>query len=240
MKIELIPAIDIIGGKCVRLTKGDYSQKKVYNEDPVSQALEFERLGFKRLHVVDLDGAKAKHIVNDAVLKGITSATGLKVDFGGGIKSEEDIEKAFAAGAAMVTVGSIAVSQPQTFLEWLKTYGAEKMILGADVRNGFVSINGWVEDSREALLPFLAKYVEAGVKNVLCTDISKDGTLAGPATELYRAVMNAFPDIHLIASGGVSSDEDILALDKAGIPAVVFGKAWYEGRIDLENLKAQD
>ncbi len=240
MKIELIPAIDIIGGKCVRLTKGDYSQKKVYNEDPVSQALEFERLGFKRLHVVDLDGAKAKHIVNDAVLKGITSATSLKVDFSGGIKSEEDLEKAFAAGAAMVTVGSIAVSQPQTFLEWLKTYGAEKMILGADVRNGFVSINGWVEDSKEELLPFLTKYVEAGVKNVLCTDISKDGTLAGPATELYRKVMEAFPDIHLIASGGVSSDEDILALDKAGIPAVVFGKAWYEGRIDLEKLKDQD
>lgn len=240
MKIELIPAIDIIGGKCVRLTKGDYSQKKVYNEDPVSQALEFERLGFKRLHVVDLDGAKAKHIVNDAVLKGITSATGLKVDFGGGIKSEEDIEKAFAAGAAMVTVGSIAVSQPQTFLGWLKTYGADKMILGADVRNGFVSINGWVEDSKEALLPFLTKYVEAGVKNVLCTDILKDGTLAGPATELYCEVMKAFPNIHLIASGGVSCDEDIRALDKAGIPAVVFGKAWYEGRIDLEKLKDQD
>lgn len=240
MKIELIPAIDIIGGKCVRLTKGDYSQKKVYNEDPVSQALEFERLGFKRLHVVDLDGAKAKHIVNDAVLKGITSATSLKVDFGGGIKSEEDLEKAFAAGAAMVTVGSIAVSQPQTFLEWLKTYGAEKMILGADVRNGFVSINGWVEDSKEELLPFLTKYVEAGVKNVLCTDISKDGTLGGTATELYRKVMEAFPDIHLIASGGVSSDEDILALDKAGIPAVVFGKAWYEGRIDIEKLNSQE
>lgn len=240
MKIELIPAIDIIGGKCVRLTKGDYSQKKVYNEDPVSQAREFERLGFKRLHVVDLDGAKAKHIVNDAVLRGITEATNLTVDFGGGIKSEEDIEKAFAAGAAMVTVGSIAVSQPQTFLGWLKTYGSEKMILGADVRNGFVSINGWKEDSKEELLPFLTKYVEAGVKNVLCTDISKDGTLTGPATELYRKVMKAFPHIHLIASGGVSSDEDILALDEAGIPAVVFGKAWYEGRIDLEKLRTQD
>lgn len=240
MNIELIPAIDIIDGKCVRLTKGDYSQKKVYNEDPVSQAKAFERLGFKRLHVVDLDGAKAKHIVNEAVLRGITSATRLKVDFGGGIKSEEDIEKAFAAGASMVTVGSIAVSQPQTFLEWLKTYGAGKMILGADVRNGFVSINGWKEDSKEALLPFLSNYVKAGVKNVLCTDISKDGTLAGPATELYRRVMEAFPHIHLIASGGVSSDADILSLDRAGIPAVVFGKAWYEGRIDIEKLKTQD
>lgn len=140
----------------------------------------------------------------------------------------------------MVTVGSIAVSQPQTFLGWLKTYGAEKMILGADVRNGFVSINGWKEDSKEALLPFLSNYVKAGVKNVLCTDISKDGTLAGPATELYRKVMEAFPQIHLIASGGVSSDADILALDRAGIPAVVFGKAWYEGRIDIEKLKTQD
>ncbi len=237
MKIELIPAIDIIGGKCVRLTKGDYSQKKVYNEDPVSQALEFDRLGFKRLHVVDLDGAKARHIANEAALRGITSSTGLRVDFGGGIKSEEDIKKAFAAGASMVTVGSIAVSQPQTFLERLKTYGSERMILGADIRNGFVSINGWKEDSEEELLPFLTKYVKAGVKNVLCTDISKDGTLAGPATELYCRVMKAFPHIHLIASGGVSSDEDILALDKAGIPAAVFGKAWYEGRIDLEKLK---
>lgn len=236
MNIELIPAIDIIGGKCVRLTKGDYSQKKVYNEDPVSQAREFERLGFKRLHVVDLDGAKAKHIVNDAVLRGITEATSLTVDFGGGIKSEEDIEKAFAAGAAMVTVGSIAVSQPQTFLGWLKTYGAEKMILGADVRNGFVSINGWKEDSKEELLPFLTKYVEAGVKNVLCTDISKDGTLAGPATLLYQEVMAAYPTLNLIASGGVSSIGDIEELESAGIPSVVFGKAIYEGRIDMKEL----
>lgn len=238
MKIELIPAIDIIDGKCVRLTKGDYGQKKVYNDDPVAQAKEFEKLGMKRLHVVDLDGAKAKHIVNVDVLRGITAATGLKVDFGGGIKSDDDIEKAFAAGASLVTIGSIAVSQPDTFMRWLDRYGADKVILGADVRNGLVSINGWKEDTSEKLLPFLARYVKAGVKNVLCTEISRDGTLSGPSTDLYREVMEAFPGIHLIASGGVGRNEDIIELDEAGIPAVVFGKAWYEGKINLEELKA--
>ena len=238
MKIELIPAIDIIDGKCVRLTKGDYGQKKVYNDDPVAQAKEFEKLGMKRLHVVDLDGAKAKHVVNVDVLSGITAATGLKVDFGGGIKSDDDIEKAFAAGASLVTIGSIAVSQPDTFMRWLDRYGADKVILGADVRNGLVSINGWKEDTSEKLLPFLARYVKAGVKNVLCTEISRDGTLSGPSTDLYREVMEAFPGIHLIASGGVGRNEDIIELDEAGIPAVVFGKAWYEGKINLEELKA--
>lgn len=238
MKIELIPAIDIIDGKCVRLTKGDYGQKKVYNDDPVAQAKEFEKLGMKRLHVVDLDGAKAKHVVNADVLRGITAATGLKVDFGGGIKSDDDIEKAFAAGASLVTIGSIAVSQPDTFMRWLDRYGADKVILGADVRNGLVSINGWKEDTSEKLLPFLARYVKAGVKNVLCTEISRDGTLSGPSTDLYREVMEAFPGIHLIASGGVGRNEDIIELDEAGIPAVVFGKAWYEGKINLEELKA--
>lgn len=238
MKIQLIPAIDIIDGKCVRLTKGDYGQKKVYNDDPVAQAKEFEKLGMKRLHVVDLDGAKAKHVVNVDVLKGITAATSLKVDFGGGIKSDEDIEKAFAAGASLVTIGSIAVSQPDTFMKWLDLYGADKIILGADIRNGLVSINGWKEDSNEELLPFLARYVKAGVKNVLCTEISRDGTMSGPSTELYSEVMEAFPHIHLIASGGVGCDEDIIGLDEAGIPAVVFGKAWYEGKINLDRLKA--
>lgn len=238
MKIELIPAIDIIDGKCVRLTKGDYGQKKVYNDDPVAQAKEFEKLGMKCLHVVDLDGAKAKHVVNVDVLRGITAATGLKVDFGGGIKSDDDIEKAFAAGASLVTIGSIAVSQPDTFMRWLDRYGADKVILGADVRNGLVSINGWKEDTSEKLLPFLARYVKAGVKNVLCTEISRDGTLSGPSTDLYREVMEAFPGIHLIASGGVGRNEDIIELDEAGIPAVVFGKAWYEGKINLEELKA--
>lgn len=234
--IELIPAIDLIDGKCVRLTKGDYDQKTIYNEDPVSQAMEFQRLGFRRLHIVDLDGAKSKHIVNDAVLKAITQATDLIVDFGGGIKSTEDIEKAFMAGAHMVTIGSVAVTEPELFMGWLRKYGAEKIILGADVRNGMVSINGWKEDSSEALLPFLEKYVNAGVRNVLCTEISKDGTLAGPATELYRKVMAQYPHLHLIASGGVSCNADIQQLNENGIPAVVFGKAYYEGKIDIKEL----
>ena len=235
MKIELIPAIDIIDGQCVRLTKGDYDQKTVYGH-PLEMALEFERIGYKRLHMVDLDGAKSKHIVNSQVLSRVTTETRLTVDFGGGIKTDEDIEKAFEAGASMVTVGSIAVTQPELFLGWLEKYGADRMILGADVRNGKISINGWKEDSTEDLLPFLKKYIDAGVKNVLCTEISKDGTLAGPAIGLYKDIMAAYPQLHLIASGGVSSIDDIKALDKAGIPAVVFGKAIYEGRIDLNAL----
>lgn len=234
--IELIPAIDLIDGKCVRLTKGDYNQKKIYNENPVEIAKGFEEMGFKRLHVVDLDGARSKHIVNVDVLRAITTETNLIVDFGGGIKSEEDIEKAFANGASLVTIGSIAVTQPELFLKWLDQYGADKLILGADVKNGMISINGWKEDSTEELLPFLKKYTDHGVKNVLCTEISKDGTLQGPATSLYREIMVAYPQIHLIASGGVSSNEDIIALEQAGIPAVVFGKAFYEGKINIPEL----
>lgn len=234
--IELIPAIDIINGQCVRLTKGDYDQKTVYRDSPAEVAREFEELGFKRLHVVDLDGAKSKHIVNTEVLQAITKTTRLHVDFGGGIKTDKDIETAFENGAEMVTVGSIAVTHPERFIAWLQKYGAERLILGADVRNGKISINGWKEDSTEDLLPFLKKYIEAGVKNVLCTEISKDGTLQGPAIELYRSVMKEYPDLHLIASGGVSSIEDIQALNEAGIPAVVFGKAIYEGKINLKEL----
>ena len=234
--IELIPAIDIINGQCVRLTKGDYQQKTVYSDSPAEVAKGFEQIGFQRLHVVDLDGAKSKHIVNDAVLRSITETTGLTVDFGGGIKTDDDIRKAFDAGAAMVTVGSIAVQQPELCFEWLEKYGPERIILGADVRHGKISINGWKEDSDEDLLPFLRKYIDAGIRNVLCTEISKDGTLAGPAIELYKSIMQEYPELHLIASGGVSSIDDIKALDAAGIPAVVFGKAIYEGRIDLQKL----
>ena len=234
--IELIPAIDIIQGQCVRLTKGDYNQTKVYSTNPVDVAREFERLGFKRLHVVDLDGAKSRHIVNEEVLRSITTNTNLVVDFGGGIKTQEDIEKAFDAGASMVTVGSIAVTEPEIFYEWLDKYGAHRMILGADVRNGKISINGWKEDSEMDLLPFLKGFIDKGVRNVLCTEISKDGTLQGPAIELYKEVMAAYPDLHLIASGGVSSTEDIFELERAGIPAVVFGKAFYEGKIDTGKL----
>ena len=233
--IELIPAIDIIEGQCVRLTKGDYDQKTVYG-NPLEMAQEFERIGFSRLHMVDLDGAKSKHIVNDEVLNRITKATNLIVDFGGGIKTDEDIRKAFDNGASMVTVGSIAVTHSELFLSWVEQYGAERLILGADVRNGKISINGWKEDSTEDLLPFLRRYIDAGVRNVLCTEISKDGTLQGPAIELYQRVMKEYPELHLIASGGVSSIEDIKSLDAAGIPAVVFGKAIYEGKINLQEL----
>lgn len=234
--IDLIPAIDIIDGKCVRLTKGDYDTKKVYNEDPVSVAKEFEAHGIRRLHVVDLDGARSKHVVNDHVLRAITQQTSLTVDFGGGIKTNEDIEKAFEAGASLVTIGSIAVTEPERCIGWLKRFGADHIILGADVRDGKVSINGWKEDSQEELIPFLQRYLDEGFHNVLCTDISKDGMLQGPAIALYKEVMETFPQCHLIASGGVSSKEDIIALDEAGIPAVVFGKAIYEGRIKLEEL----
>lgn len=234
--IELIPAIDIINGQCVRLTKGDYNLKTVYRDSPLEVVKEFEAIGFRRLHMVDLDGAKSKHIMNSSVLRRVTMETHLMVDFGGGIKTDEDIEKAFNSGASMVTVGSIAVTNPEIFMGWLEKYGANRIILGADVRHGKISINGWKEDSIEDLLPFLKKYIEAGVKNVLCTEISKDGTLSGPAINLYREVMNTYPQLHLIASGGVSSIEDIKALDAAGIPAVVFGKAIYEGKINLNEL----
>jgi len=233
--IELIPAIDIINGQCVRLTKGDYDQKTVYG-DPLEIARHFEAVGYKRLHVVDLDGAKSKHIVNDEVLRKITSNTSLIVDFGGGIKTDNDIEKAFDAGASMVTIGSVAVSHPELFEKWLQLYGSDHIILGADVRNGYISINGWKEDSKEKLLPFLKRYIDMGVNNVLCTEISKDGTLSGPATLLYKEVMATYPQLHLIASGGVSSFDDIKALNTAGIPSVVFGKAIYEGKINLKEL----
>lgn len=235
MKIELIPAIDIINGQCVRLTKGDYDQKTVYG-NPLDMAQEFERIGYERLHVVDLDGAKSKHIVNSNVLQRLASETKLTIDFGGGIKTDEDIETAFNSGAQMVTIGSIAVTDPERFMGWLEKYGSDRIILGADVRNGRISINGWKEDSSEDLLPFLKKYIDAGVSKVLCTEISKDGTLAGPAIDLYKRVMEAYPELHLIASGGVSSMDDIKALDAAGIPAVVFGKAIYEGKINLQEL----
>ena len=233
--IELIPAIDIIDAQCVRLTKGDYDQKTVYGS-PLDMAREFERIGYKRLHIVDLDGAKSKHIVNSSVLRCITTETQLTIDFGGGIKTDEDIRTAFDCGAQMVTIGSIAVTQPDLFKKWVKEYGADRLILGADVRNGKISINGWKEDSQEDLLPFLRKYIDAGVKNVLCTEISKDGTLQGPAIGLYKRVMQEYPSLHLIASGGVSCIDDVKALDAAGIPAVVFGKAIYEGKIDLHEL----
>ena len=233
--IELIPAIDIIDGKCVRLTKGDYNTKTVYG-NPVEMAIMLADKGFERLHIVDLDGAKSKHIVNVKGLSEITSKTKLKVDFGGNKKTDDDIKMAFDNGAALVTIGSVAISNPELFDGWLEKYGADKIILGADVRNGRISINGWKEDSDTKLLPFLERYVKHGVKNVLCTEISKDGMMGGTAVELYSEIMNAYPTLHLIASGGVSKQEDINELNRRGIPAVVFGKSIYEGKIDLDKL----
>lgn len=231
MNIELIPAIDIIGGKCVRLTKGDYATKTVYSDSPADVAETFERMGIRRLHVVDLDGARSKHVVNLDTLKEITRRTRLTVDFGGGIKSDSDIEKAFACGAAMVTAGSVAVTRRELTEKWLDRFGADRIILGADVRNGKISINGWQEDTEEDIVSFLQYYISRGVSNILCTDISKDGTMQGPTFTLYEKILNTFPGINLIASGGISGMDDIKQLERIGVPSVVVGKAIYEGKI---------
>lgn len=234
--IELIPAIDIIDGKCVRLSQGNYDSKKVYNENPLEVAKEFEAYGIRRLHVVDLDGAASQHVVNYRTLEQIATQTSLTIDFGGGIKTSGDIEIAFDSGAEMITLGSVAIKHPELFDEWLQTYGNEKIILGADVKDNRIAINGWKEESPQELMPFLNQHINKGVTKVLCTDISRDGMLKGPALDLYRSIMEAHPELHLIASGGISGMEDILKLDEAGIPAVVFGKAIYEGRISLKEL----
>ena len=235
--IELIPAIDIIDGKCVRLSQGDYDTKKIYNEKPLEVAKEFEANGIQRLHVVDLDGAKSSHVVNYKVLDAIAAHTSLTIDFGGGIKTDEDLMIAFENGAHMVTLGSVAVKKPELFKKWLHQYGAEKIILGADVKDNRISVSGWLEEGPQELMPFLTDYTQEGVSKVLCTDISRDGMLQGPSIELYKQVMQRFPTMHLIASGGVSGVDDIIRLDDAGIPAVVFGKALYEGRITMKDLK---
>lgn len=234
--IELIPAIDIIDGKCVRLSQGDYGSKKVYNENPVEVAKDFEAHGIRRLHIVDLDGAASHHIINYKILDQIAGHTSLIIDFGGGIKSDEDLVIAFENGAQMATIGSVAVKDPELFNSWLTRYGSEKIILGADVKDNRIAVNGWKEESPMELMPFLKNYTEKGVTKVLCTDISCDGMLEGPSIPLYKDIITEFPDLHLIASGGVSSLDDIRKLDDAGIPAVVFGKALYEGRISLKDL----
>ena len=234
--IEIIPAIDLIDGKCVRLTQGDYNAKKVYNENPVEVAKEFEGNGIRRLHVVDLDGAASHHVINYRTLDKIAGSTSLTIDFGGGIKSDEDLVIAFDNGAQMVTIGSVAVKDPTLFGKWLFQYGPEKIILGADVKDSNIAINGWKEESTLSLEDFLNDYTQKGVYKVLCTDISKDGTLEGPAVSLYQQIMEKYSNLHLIASGGVSSIDDIYRLEEAGIPAVVFGKALYEGRISLKDL----
>lgn len=235
--IEIIPAIDIIDGKCVRLTKGDYDQKKIYNDNPLEVAKQYEDAGVKRLHLVDLDGARSKHVVNLKTVENIATKTKLIVDFGGGVKTDDDIQKAFNAGASMITAGSIAVTNKEQTLKWIKSFGAEKIILGADVKNGFISINGWKEEGQDKLLPFIKFYAEQGITNVLCTDISKDGMLQGPAVDLYKQILQEQPTLNLIASGGVSSMQDIYDLNEANVPQVVVGKAIYEGRITIEDIK---
>ena len=235
--IELIPAIDIIDGKCVRLSKGDYDSKKIYNESPEEVAAELEAHGIQRLHVVDLDGAASHHIVNYRTLERIASRTGLRIDFGGGVKSDEDLRIAFECGAQMVTGGSIAVKNPETFKRWLNTYGPEKIILGADIKDNMIAVSGWKEDSRLELTTFLTDYTQQGVSKVICTDINRDGMLHGPSTRLYSDIRQQFNNLYIIASGGVSSMDDILELEENDIPAVIFGKALYEGRITLQQLE---
>jgi len=234
--IELIPAIDIIDGKCVRLSQGDYGSKKIYNENPIEVAKEFEANGIRRLHVVDLDGAISHHVVNYRTLEQIATRTSLIIDFGGGVKSDEDLVLAFENGAQMITGGSIAVKNPELFCKWLEQYGSEKIILGADVKDRMIAVNGWKDESTKELFPFLQEYVHKGVQKVICTDIACDGMLQGPAIDLYKEMLTVHPDLYLIASGGVSCIDDIKALHEAGVPAVIFGKALYEGRITMKEL----
>lgn len=235
--MELIPAIDLIEGKCVRLTQGDYSTRKVYNEDPLEIALQFEDVGVGRLHVVDLDGAKAGKIVNYKVLERLASRTRLTIDFGGGLKSDEDLRIAFDSGAQMVSGGSIAVKNPARFLSWLGQYGGERIILGADAKDKKIAVSGWEEGTDLQLIPFVKDYQAKGVQKIICTDISRDGMLQGPAIDLYKEIKEEVEGLYIIASGGVSSMRDIERLDEAGIPAVIFGKAIYEGRIQMNEIE---
>ena len=238
--MKIIPAIDLINGNCVRLTKGDYATEKVYNTDPVEVAKQFESAGFTRLHVVDLDGAKAGKVINLSTLQNICSNTSLQVDFGGGIKTREDLNKVLDAGAHQVTIGSLAAKDPQTVQNWIEEFGSEKFILGADALNGKIAVNGWVDDSGIDLFEFIEGYYSKGIRHVLCTDISKDGMLQGTSNELYERIMKVYPDLFLIASGGVSGIQDVEELIRLNIPSVVIGKALYEGRINLNELAKLD
>lgn len=233
----IIPAIDIIDGKCVRLTQGDYAQKTVYSESPLEVAKQFEAAGLSRLHVVDLDGARSQHIVNHKVLESIAVHTTLQIDFGGGIRSDDDIETVFNSGAVQVTLGSIAVRDRDTTLRWLSKYGGEKIILGADVRQEMIAINGWQQSGEIALKTLLDDYIQAGIRYVICTDIERDGMLGGPALELYKRIVKGHPDIKLIASGGICSISDLERLREAGLYGAITGKAIYEGKISLQELK---
>ncbi|MEZ5105346.1 MAG: 1-(5-phosphoribosyl)-5-[(5-phosphoribosylamino)methylideneamino]imidazole-4-carboxamide isomerase [Draconibacterium sp.] len=236
-KIEIIPAIDIIEGKCVRLSQGDYNQKTVYNENPLEVAKMFEAAGIRRLHLVDLDGAKAKHIVNYKVLETIAAKTSLVIDFGGGLKSDKDLEIAFNSGASMITGGSIAVKEKDTFLHWLQNYGKEKIILGADAKDGKIAVSGWLESTELSVIDFIKNYHKNGIEKVISTDISRDGMLSGPAFDLYAEIMETLPNVEIIASGGIASMDDILKLNEMGVPGVITGKAIYEGKIDLKDIE---
>lgn len=235
--IEIIPAIDIIGGKCVRLSQGDYDQKKVYNENPLEVAKEFEDNGIKRLHLVDLDGAKSSRIINYKVLETIATKTNLIIDFGGGLKSDEDLKIAFESGAEMITGGSIAVKSPEVFSGWLQKYGGDKIILGSDAKDGKIAVSGWQESTELDLIDFLKDYTAKGVTKTICTDIAKDGMLQGAATELYKKIKAEFPNLFLVASGGVASIKDVDELNEAGIDAVITGKAIYEEKLTLKELQ---
>lgn len=235
--MRIIPAIDIIDGKCVRLSKGDYDTKKIYNENPLEVAKEFEDNGIQYLHLVDLDGAKSKHIVNHRILEYIASNTDLKIDFGGGLKSNEDLRIAFESGASQITGGSIAVKNPEIFKEWLEIYGSDKIILGADCKNRKIATHGWLESSELDVVDFIQEYEAKRVKYVICTDIAKDGMLQGTSNDLYKEIMSK-TDVHLIASGGVSCMDDLVLLKEIGCEGAIIGKAFYEGKIRLEELGA--
>lgn len=236
--MTIIPAIDIINGKCVRLTKGDYAQQKIYNDNPVEVAKQFVDAGIQRLHIVDLDGAKAGKIINLKVLENIAAATNMVIDFGGGVKNITDVGNIFNAGAAMVTIGSLAVKQPQLMEEWLMEFGADKFLIGADVLDEKIKISGWLEDGGINIFDFIGNMISLGATNIFCTDISKDGVMEGPSIELYKKIMEQHPEINLIASGGVSNIDDVIALKEMGCSGAIIGKAIYEGLISLEALVA--
>ncbi len=237
MRIQIIPAIDIIDGKCVRLSQGDYNRKTVYNEDPLEVAKMFESFGIRRLHLVDLDGAKAHHIVNYKILERIAVHTNLVIDFGGGLKSDKDLEIAFEAGANMITGGSIAVKSPETMISWIENYGSDRIILGADVSDRKIAVSGWTEDSGIDLFSFINQWEAKGIDKIISTDISRDGMLQGSSIGLYQEIMQKNPGIYLIASGGVGSVQDVLDLAKIGVPAVIVGKAIYEGMISPDEIR---
>ena len=237
LDMRIIPAIDIIEGKCVRLSKGDYSTKKIYNENPLEVAKSFEAHGIEYLHLVDLDGAKSSRIVNYKVLEQIASKTNLKIDFGGGLKSDSDLKIAFESGANQITGGSIAIKEPEVFKSWIQQYGADKIILGADAMNEKVAISGWLEESKEEVIPFIQSYQQEGIQYVICTDISKDGMLEGPSFELYQRILEQTKDLKLIASGGISTFDELPKLAELGCEGIIIGKAIYEGRISLKQLE---